>query len=288
MATGALIGGTVIGLIGSAKKKKAAGKSAKMQREAADKYYEGTVGAVERSREIEKQREAAELIADNALKEANEAFLELAKKQYRADQATGADWQAANAERRTLELENIALGAQERTEEIRRQERANEIQEGRANVRASASGFGAGSSLDMWVDTMVDTNEQDIQWWQEAGANRDALATADADLRFKMSEDERAAASRENLLGYEGAEAKFDMYESQREADAVMREADRAQRESDRQTSLDMAEADRYAAYSGAKTTKAQGNADFWSGIGGAVGGIGGISDSYNKYGWGW
>lgn len=274
MATGALIGGAVLGGIGKIGEGKA-------NKKAASRQYKALLKSVEASRAADEKRSAAEQIADDALKQANEAFRDASKQQYKNFQATSRDWGAANAERRGLELQNIALGAAERAEKIKRQERANEINEGRAGTRASASGFGGGSSLNAWVDTMVSTNEQDIQWWQEAGASRDALATADANLRFKMAENERAAAGRDALLGAESGEAKYDMYESQREADSIMREADRAQREADRQYALDTGLSQKKSASDAYKGS-------IVSGIGGMLGAGGGIADSYNKFGWGW
>lgn len=297
MATGALIGGAVLKGVGARKQQKATKQAAKYQKQSADKYYDATLGAIERGREADEKRRASEDIADRALGKANESMRDLtqdfAERSYGNFAKSSAAWGAANREARGLAMANIALGARERAEKIKRQERANDINEGRANTRSQASGFGEGSSLGAWVDTMVATNEADIQWWQEAGASRDALAAADANLRFKMGEAERAAAGRTAALGYDMAmgesEARYDFQESQREADAVMREASYMQRESDRQYALDRAGADRDAAYSGSKTMRKQADAGLIGAIGGIIGGsAGGIANSYNKFGWGW
>jgi hypothetical protein len=273
MATGALIGGSVIGLIGKKKSQKAGKKAANAQ-------YKAVVGAVERSREVEEKRTAAENIADAALEQANKAFRGANAQKYANAQIGSAEWGAANAERRVLQMANIELGAQERAEQVRRQERGNEITEGRAGTRASASGFGGGSSLDSWVDTMVSTHASDVAWMVSAGESADRLATMDVDLQFKNAERERAAMDRDSLLGYQTGEAQYDFYESQREADSVMREADRFQRESDRQYALETGDASRVGQIE-------QGKAGWLGAIGGAVSGIGGIQSSYNKFGWG-
>ncbi len=274
MATGALIGGAVIGGIGKI-------KGGKSQKKAAKKQYKAIEESVERSREVEKTRTAAEKIADDALKKSNEAFKDFNDKQYGNYQETSQDWASANAERLNLEMQNIALGAEERAEQVKRQERTNEIYEGRAGTRRSASGFGGGSSLDAWVNTIEATNESDVAWMVSAGESRDNLATQDANLRFEMGENERAAADRTALLGHESGAAKYDMYESEREANSVMREADRAQREADRQYALDSGDATRMAGIG-------QGNANIIGGIGGALSGASGIANSYDKFGWGW
>lgn len=287
MATGALIAGTALGLGSSYSQYKAGKKAARGQRDAARDQYDALVGAVDRSRQIEDDRARAEQIADDALRQANEEFRRLNDKKFASDQAMSRDWAAANKERRAIELANIELGAEERAEEIRRIERENEIIEGRATTLAGASGFGAGSSLDRWVDTIVATHESDVAWMVEAGARADALARQDANLRFKTAEAERSAFNRSSLLGYETGESQYQYYESQRLADAAMREVARQERESQRKYTLESGKADMMAGFAQAGATSSAARGSLYGGLGNAFSAFPSIASSYRQFGWG-
>jgi len=287
MAVGALIGGSVLKGIGAKKQKDAAKQSARAQREANEKMFENVSAAVERSREIEKDRTAAESIADAALKEANEAFLDANAQKYKNSQIDSKNWASANRDSLSIEMGNIALGAQEKAEQIKRQARSNEIYEGRANVRSKASGFGGGSSLDKWVDTIQETNSSDLAWMKHAASSSTSLATQDANLKYRVGEQERISSDRADFLGYQTGEAQYDFYESQREADAAMRDVARQEREADREFRLAEAEAGRDAGNAQAKAGYESAKGGFYGQIGSAVGGLSDISSSYKQFGWG-
>lgn len=271
MATGALIGGTVLGLIGSHKQAKGQKKAARMQRKVADQQYEDILESIEKSREVESTREAAEKIADDALRESNESFKRLNAAKYENSRISSHEWAAANKERYDLQLQNLKYESMERKEEMRRAKLEMDITEGRNRTRVGASGFGKGSSLHAWEGTVSREHDRQYSWMVKSDQMQNALGQADAAAMFRASESERAQFNRNSLLGYETGEAQYDFYESSREADSVMREAERQQREANREYALASAETDKMAAYAGASAMRAGANASLWSAAGGAA-----------------
>lgn len=317
MATGALIGGAILGGIGSAKSSKASSAAAEAQARAAAAQYEATKkyagetydmikGSLKESRKVEKKRWQAGMEADEALGEANKAFLKTSMQSsndlLKSAQISDREWASANKQGLKIQLGNIDRMRQERLEKQKRIGRENDITEGRMQTASSASGFGGGSSLDQWVDTARDTHESDLSWMRKAGRSSERLATMDANLEFKMSDSARRATMRgaeiEHSTTTATNAAKFDYYESQRFADRKMRAADRYQRTADRKSMRQSARIQRDSsiesarigmesgiAMAGAQKDAARGS--LFQGIGGALSGAAGAAGSYQKYGWG-
>ena len=99
-----------------------------------------------------------------------------------------------------LDEENRRLAALELDESVARTEDVNRQTEGLASSRIGASGFGAGSSMDKYLETIKATHAGDIDWMKTSGASRDAIAAREAAAR-KRSADSFASARFTQSIG---------------------------------------------------------------------------------------
>lgn len=89
----------------------------------------------------------------------------------------------AAKEQRRLDAENTALYQREVGESIRRAEVSNRGTEGFARTQIGSSGFGQGSSLDSYLDSMRESHTSDIDWMRESGASNVAIQEREAAAR---------------------------------------------------------------------------------------------------------
>lgn len=82
-----------------------------------------------------------------------------------------------------LDLENIELEKKETGESIRRTEEVNAQTRGTAKAQIGASGFGSGSSLDSYLETIKQEQTSDIDWMRTSGASRADISGREADAR---------------------------------------------------------------------------------------------------------
>ena len=106
----------------------------------------------------------------------------------------------AAKEQKKLDAENTALYKREVGESIRRAEQSNRGTEGFARTQIGSSGFGAGSSLDSYLDSMRADHTSDIDWMRESGASNVAIQEREAAAR-KRNSDAQANANFISSIG---------------------------------------------------------------------------------------
>ena len=101
-----------------------------------------------------------------------------AKKQKKADKR-------AIAEQERLDAENRELYRAEVGESVRRTEISNRETEGFASAQIGASGFGGGSSLDTFFESMQETHASDVDWMETSGASNIAIQERESAARAR-------------------------------------------------------------------------------------------------------
>lgn len=99
-----------------------------------------------------------------------------------AIQAKSANKRSA-IEQLALDRENIELGKKETAESIRRTEEVNAQTVGFAKTQIGASGFGSGSSMDSYLQTIQQEQSSDVDWMRTSGASRADIAGREAEAR---------------------------------------------------------------------------------------------------------
>ena len=87
-----------------------------------------------------------------------------------------------------LDEENRRLAKLELDESIARTEDVNLQTEGIAAGKVGASGFGAGSSMDKYLETIKAVHAGDVDWMKTSGASRDAIAAREAAARKRNTD----------------------------------------------------------------------------------------------------
>lgn len=109
---------------------------------------------------------------------------------------------AAAADQERLDAENRILYQMEIDESIKRTEQVNRRTEGLASAQIGASGFGGGSSLDTYMQTIQATHSSDVDWMQTSGASNVAIQERESAARARNA---RAQASSNLVSGIGGA-----------------------------------------------------------------------------------
>lgn len=90
---------------------------------------------------------------------------------------------AAASEQARLDAENRRLYQLEVDESVKRTKAVNEQTEGIAAANVGASGFGVGSSMDSYLDTIKSTHASDVEWMETSGASNIAIQEREAAAR---------------------------------------------------------------------------------------------------------
>ena len=91
-------------------------------------------------------------------------------------------------EQEALDAENRKLYNLEVGESIRRTEASQAQTEGLASTQAAGAGFGVGSSLDSYVETIQAQHAGDIDWMRTSGASQSDIMEREASARKRSSD----------------------------------------------------------------------------------------------------
>ena len=92
---------------------------------------------------------------------------------------------AGAAEQARLDAENQRLYEMEVGESIRRTEQTNRQVSGMASTQIGASGFGGGSSMDSYMQTLESQQSSDVDWMRTSGASQSAIMEREASARYR-------------------------------------------------------------------------------------------------------
>ncbi len=109
---------------------------------------------------------------------------------------------AGAAEQARLDEENRQLYLREVEESVRRTEETNRQVAGMASTQIGASGFGSGSSMDAYMQTLESQQQSDVDWMRESGASTSAIMEREASARYRNT---RAHGKAQTISGIGGA-----------------------------------------------------------------------------------
>ena len=115
---------------------------------------------------------------------------------YKEAQQTAKDLRAQGREQEAIDLENQIRMQEETAESIRRTREQQEITESETRLRAGASGFATGSSLDRYMQTMERQHASDIDWMTKSGASQQQIAARESAARAAATQAQARSASR--------------------------------------------------------------------------------------------
>ena len=99
----------------------------------------------------------------------------------------------ASDEQLRLDEENRKMYEMEVAESVRRTEQTNRQVAGTAATQIGASGFGGGSSLDSYMDTLQSQQTSDVDWMRESGASQSAIMEREAAARYRNTRSQADA-----------------------------------------------------------------------------------------------
>lgn len=92
---------------------------------------------------------------------------------------------SAAEEQRILDAENKRLYEMEVAESVRRTEQTNRQVAGTASTQIGASGFGGGSSMNTYMQTLEAQQTSDVDWMKTSGASQSAIMEREAAARYR-------------------------------------------------------------------------------------------------------
>ena len=100
----------------------------------------------------------------------------------------------AGREQERLDAENRRLYQLEVDESVRRTEDVNRQTAGLAATQIGASGFGGGSSMDTYMQTLEATQSADVDWMRTSGASNIAIQERESSARARNTRAQSKAA----------------------------------------------------------------------------------------------
>ena len=97
-------------------------------------------------------------------------------------------------EQERLDAENRRLYQTEVDESVRRTEDVGRQTAGLAATQIGASGFGGGSSMDTYMQTLEATQQSDVDWMKTSGASNIAIQEREASARSRNTRAQSKAA----------------------------------------------------------------------------------------------